>query len=98
MELNRKQLEFWTFTIVLCLILTFTVLLVDFGIKAAILEESAKLRLAIEEAKLRGQRPSAANESGTATLNSDDASIPSDVLVVDATGMETGNVPNGTQE
>lgn len=97
MDLTRKQAEYWAFIIGLMIAIAIAVLLIDFAIKASILEESNKLRMTIEGVR-SGQVPTAANASGANSLHSDDASIPSDVLVVDNSGMEAGNVHNGTQK
>jgi hypothetical protein len=94
MEMSRKQAEFWVAMIVLCIIVAVAILLVDFGIKSSILEESNRLRLQIEEWS-RGQKPTGANESGAANVAPNDPPYPSDVLVVESPGMETGEHNNG---
>lgn len=99
MQLTKKQMEFWTVILVLCLGTAFLVLVIDFGIKAAILEESNRLRLKIEGWEV-------ANGRGTAETNAvgigDDAPVNTDlsgdVLVDEPTRMEAANVPDGTTE
>jgi hypothetical protein len=93
-ELNKKQTEFWGVILIICLIVSVAIMLVDFQIKQAILEESTRLRLAIEgwEIRTSGLRPNQNRASDNATLNS---SIPADVLVDTTAGMEAGNVSNG---
>lgn len=96
MEMTKKQAEFWVAILVLCLFTAVAILLVDFGIKASILEESNKLRLTIEEETLsRGQKPKRANENGNANDISDNPPLPGNVLVDDTARMEARNVPNG---
>lgn len=90
MELNKKQVQFWTAILVLCLIVSVAVMLVDFSIKTSILEESNKLRLFIEEHRGQG--------SGTQGNSNDPhniTTIPGSVLVDESTGMETGHGNNG---
>jgi hypothetical protein len=100
MEMSKRQAEFWVMILVLCIITAAVIMLVDFGIKAAILEESTRLRLAIEEQEVRrsGQKPSRTDASGVANDSPNHPPIPSDVLVVDSAGMEAGNVPNGATD
>jgi hypothetical protein len=96
-ELTKKQAEFWVAILVLCIIFAVAILLVDFGIKAAILEESNRLRLQIEDWEVRqsGRVAAAANAGRTGNDDSDNPPFPSDVLVDNATGMEKGSSPNG---
>jgi hypothetical protein len=91
-NLTRKQAEFWAILIIACTIVAIAVLLIDFGIKTAILEESVKLRLKIEEWE-RGQHTETATIGATNDAPIDD-SVPSLVLVDDPAGMETGKSPN----
>lgn len=96
MEMSKKQAEFWVALLVLCIIFALAIMLVDFGIKSAILEESNTLRLKIEEWEIRNGRESAgANAVGIADDSNNDSPIPSDVLVVDPSRMEAGNADNG---
>jgi hypothetical protein len=95
-EMTKKQTEFWAFIIMICLAVSIAVLLVDFGIKAAILEESTKLRLLIEENSGRKNQESATGRTDNdADINS---SVPSDILLEYIAPVETGDVPNGTAE
>jgi hypothetical protein len=95
-EMTKKQTEFWAFIIMICLAVSIAVLLVDFGIKAAILEESTKLRLLIEENSGRKNQESAPGRTDNdADINS---SVPPDILLEYIAPVETGDVPNGTAE
>lgn len=89
MEMTRRQAEFWTLIIGICTVVSIAVLLLDFGIKAAILEESTRLRIAIEDEARKNGRQS--KETNTGRIDNDDSvdgPIPDDLLVVDSTGME----------
>jgi hypothetical protein len=99
-EISKKQAEFWAFVLMMCIAVSCVVLLVDFGIKAAILEESNKLRLTIEEEEVRrsGRRREEANANGIVPDAPVDAPIPGHVLVVDAAGMEETGPSNGAAE
>lgn len=96
MDLNKKQLEFWAFIIIMALGASIAVLLIDFSIKTAILEESNKLRLVIEGWQ-GGQHRQATDANGVVPNPDNDAPISSDVLVVDPPGMETGSGANGSK-
>lgn len=99
MNLTKKQLEFWTICLGFIIGVSVLILLIDFGIKAAILEESTRLRIKIEDwEKANGRRPAEANTGRTDNDPPVDPPFPSDLLVVDAPRMEAGDVPNGTQE
>jgi hypothetical protein len=94
MELNKKQTEFWAVILIICLVVSAAIMLVDFQIKQAILEESVRLRLAIEEWEVRssGLR---ANKNRATNDSTDNATISGSVLVDQPARMETGNVSNG---
>lgn len=94
MELTKKQAEFWAFIIIMCTMAAMAILLVDFGIKSAILEESTRLRLTIEEHN--GQQRQESNASGVANDAPNDPPFPSDVLVEYPKRMEAGNDTNGS--
>lgn len=96
MQLTKKQLEFWTFIIVMALAASIAVLLIDFTIKTAILEESNKLRLVIEGWQ-GGQNRQATDANGAVADPDNDAAIPGDVLVVDPSRMEAGGAANGSK-
>jgi hypothetical protein len=99
-ELSKKQAEFWAFIIIMCTAAAIAVLLLDFGIKSAILEESTRLRLLIEGEEVRrsGHKRAEANANGATNDAPHDAAIPSDVLVVDPLGMEAGDDSNGAEK
>lgn len=95
MQMSKKQIEFYTAILVLCIIFAVAITLVDYGIKASILEQSNKLRLTMEEwERNNGRQPAGANEVRNDNDATNDPPFPADVLVVDTPGMETGN---GTQ-
>lgn len=93
MELSKKQLEFWTVMLGVILGVSILVMLIDFSIKAAILEESAKLRGVID-----GQKPARANDNGAGRDSRKYAPVSAHVLGEQSPGMETGNVANGTSD
>jgi hypothetical protein len=96
MQLTKKQMEFWTIILVLCIGTAIAVLLLDFGIKAAILEESTRLRLRIEEWERHyGRQSESPTESRAANDSLDNPPLPSDVLVVNPARMEERVVSNG---
>jgi hypothetical protein len=97
MEMSKKQAEFWVALIILCLIFAVAITLVDFGIKASILEQSNRLRLEMEEWEVRisGRKPTGTDEVGASDDAPNDTSIPGDVLVVNPPGMEAGNGDSG---
>jgi hypothetical protein len=96
MEMTKKQAEFWAFIIIICSMTALAILIVDFGIKSAILEESTRLRLTIEEHS--GHKRQKSDDSRTANDPSDDSHISGDVLVVNSQRMEKGNVHNGAEK
>jgi hypothetical protein len=88
MQVSKRQLEFWMAILILCLITAIIITLVDFSIKASILEQSNKIRLEIEEWN-RGQGRGRQAEDG-ASYNADNNSpLPGDVLGKHTTGLET---------
>ena len=93
-DLNKKQVEFWGVILIICLVVATAILLVDFQIKQAILEESSRLRLRIEEWEVRhsGLRT---HKDGATNDPANNGPFPGPVLVDSTTGMETGDVPNG---
>ena len=92
MELNKKQTEFWTVLLIVCLVVSVAIMLVDFQIKQAILEESTRLKLVIEEWEVRysGHRQ---DNQRTTNDSANDATISGPVLVDPATRMEAGAIP-----
>jgi hypothetical protein len=94
-ELSKKQAEFWAALIVLCIVTALVVMLVDFGIKAAILEESNALRLVIERER-SGQSADTAAQNGANNNASNNGPIPANVLDNEPTGMEAGSASNGS--
>lgn len=97
MEMNKRQVEFWGVTLLICLVVSVAIMIVDFQIKQAILEESTRLRLSIEEwevrkSGLRADKVRATDDSANHTT------IPGYVLVEPTAGMEAGNVRDGSQK
>ena len=68
-------------------------MLIDMSIKAAILQESNSLRLVIEEQRNRGERKAGTNPNGADNHGSNSSVL----LDIDATGMETRDVANGSK-
>lgn len=97
MEMSKKHAEFLVALLVLCIIFAAAILLVDFGIKAAILEESTRLRLAIEDEEVRrsGRNTTGANAVRADNDRGNDPPFPADVLVEHSPGMEKGSSANG---
>jgi hypothetical protein len=96
MQMSKKQAEFFTILIIICTATAAAILLIDFQIKGAILEESTRMRKELE--RYYGQRPAAANASGHDSNAGNDLSYPSDLVAGRATGVEeTGSlhVSNG---
>jgi hypothetical protein len=92
----KDPVKFWMFLVALMLATAVAVLLLDISIKAAILEESNALRLAIERERneqyvRRTEVPNPHGASGNGSYSSDE-------LGVDATRLETGNAANRTKE
>lgn len=82
-EMSKKQLEFFTFLILICTVTAALILLIDFQIKGAILEESNRLRRVIES------HPTSANGSRFADNTSDDTAYPADLVRSGTASMET---------
>jgi hypothetical protein len=95
--MSKKQLEFWLALIILCIIFAVAILLVDFGIKASILEQSNRIRLEMEEWEVRfsGRNSARATQVRDDNDSTHDATISGDVLLVNPPGMETGNGDTG---
>jgi hypothetical protein len=90
MEMNKKQAEFWGLIIGMMIAVALVILIIDYGIKTAILEESTRLRLIIEGEK-RGQKPVSTDANGVGDDLLHNPALSSDVLVVDTSAMEAGN-------
>lgn len=93
MEPTKKQIEFWTAMLFLCIVIAVAITLVDFGIKSAILEESNRLRREIEkwDVRLNGL----ANAEGNNPVSDYDPPLPSSLLVDKPARVEAENAPNG---
>ena len=91
MEMSKKQLEFWSVLCALILGVSVVVMLIDFSIKAAILEESTRLRGVIED----GQRPARADNNGVDSNSNQLNTVHSPVLDKLPSRVAPGNVANG---
>lgn len=85
--MSKKQAEFFAILILICTVTAAAILVIDFQIKGAILEESNRMRKAIEGWQ-NGQRPAAANGHRPSGDTSNDPSYPSDLVGGGATGVE----------
>ncbi len=95
MELTRKQTEFWATLLGAMILVAVLITLIDYQIKASILEQATKLRLAIEKEELNhGRNAKSTDANGVANVSGNDAAISPDLLVDNATGMEAGNDAN----
>jgi hypothetical protein len=97
MEMTNKSTKFWTMMLLMVLGMSVLVLMIDFSIKGAILEESLKLRREIQGWKAtNGTKPEGRADFPGPSHRPDDSPILGDVLAVKPTGMEAGSPPNGT--
>jgi hypothetical protein len=94
MNVTQKQAEFWVTLLALMIVVAIAVLFLDFGIKTAILDESTRLRLVIEE-EIRGRNGQKATTGGAGIDADNDPPLPADVLVDHSTGMEATSGSNG---
>lgn len=90
MTLTRKQMEFWSILLAMAIGVSVLILIIDFGIKGAILEESTRLRLRIEEWE-RGRSADKANANGASNDAPVIAPFPSDLLVDNGSRVEKGD-------
>jgi hypothetical protein len=93
MDMSKKQAEFFTVLIIICTVTAALILLIDFQIKGAILEESNRLRRVIE------RESAAADGSRPIDNRSDNPSYPADLVHSGNAGMEETSAyaaPNGT--
>jgi hypothetical protein len=97
MELSKKQAEFWGIFIFIMVLVAITVLLIDFQLKGAILEQAIRVRREIDtwNKDKNGPDTAGSNANGDNPNAPVDSPIPTNVLVCEPTRMETGNVPNG---
>lgn len=86
MQMSKKQAEFFTVLILICTVTAAAILLIDFQIKGAILEESNRLRKIIEGHY--GQRPAAANGNRPYRDPDYNPAYPADMVDSRATRME----------
>jgi hypothetical protein len=91
---SKDNVKFWTVLIGVMLCVAIAVTVVDLTIKAAILDESNKLRMVIENWDVKhGQRAAESDGERTARDAGFNGAVSPDVLAVSTTGLETGHVP-----
>jgi hypothetical protein len=83
MDMSRKQAEFFTLLILICTVTAALILVIDFQIKGAILEESNRLRRMID-----GQETAAANGSRPDNHHHNDPDYPADLVRGRDAGLE----------
>ena len=86
---TKDPVKFWLFLVALMLATAVAVLLLDISIKAAILEESNALRLAIE--RERNEQFVRRTEVPNANGASGNGSHPGDVVDINDAGLEKGD-------
>jgi hypothetical protein len=89
-ELSKKQAQFYAVLVSGCVAIAILVLLIDFNIKASILDESARLREVIN-----GQRPAGPNDPRTGADHHKYSPVSGDVLPEQRPRMEKRDVANG---
>jgi hypothetical protein len=93
-QMSKKQAEFFTVLILICTVTAAAILLIDFQIKGAILEESNKLRRVIEGVR-NGQSPTSADGYRPDSDTGYNVPYPSDMVDSGATRVETASpIPN----
>jgi hypothetical protein len=96
---SKDTIKFWTILTIMLLAVAVTVTLIDLGIKAAILAESNKMKLAMEEWEVRnGQKASGRIDQGDSANDSLFPSVPGIVLDTDNAGLEKRSAANGDQK
>lgn len=86
-DMSKKQAEFFALLILICTVTAAFILLIDFQIKGAILEESNRMRRAIE------QHATSANGVRPGNNGSNDTDYPADLVRGGTTIVETtGNI------
>ena len=98
MDMSKKQAEFFTALIIICTVTAALILVIDYQIKGAILEESNRMRKDLETHY--GQRTAAANGGRFDRNPGDNPAYPSDLVGSGTTGMEetsaNGRMPRET--
>lgn len=94
--MTSKSTKFWTMMLLMVLGMSVLVLMIDFSIKGAILEESMRLRREIQSWKVtNGAKPEGRADFSSPPNGANDGPIPGDVLAFKPAGMEEGSAPNG---
>ena len=82
-QLTKKQAEFWGLIIIICTVTALVILMIDFSIKGAIVEQALELRKAINEFGLK----TGANNSAQHHISHDGA-LPGDLVDYGDAGVE----------
>lgn len=94
--MSRKQAQFFAGIIIICTVVAALILVIDYQIKGAIIEQANRLRKEIEGF---GQKPTAAGSNRPAHNPDHHVSYPSDLVRSGDAGMETAGFvysANGT--
>lgn len=75
--MSRKQAQFFAGIIIICTVVAALILVIDYQIKGAIIEQANRLRKEIENF---GQKPAATSGHGFAHNSGDDLAYPSDLV------------------
>ena len=86
-DMSKKQAEFFATLILVCTITAALVLVIDYQIKGAILEQATRLRLEIEGWQ-RGQKPAAASGNRSDSHPDNHVHYPSDLVGSRTTRVE----------
>jgi hypothetical protein len=94
---SKDTIKFWTFLTVMLLAVAVAVTLIDLTIKAAILAESNRVKLAMDEwwEVQNGQKADGRTDERNRANGSIDGNLSGDVLATDNAGLEAGNASNG---
>ena len=94
--MSKKQAEFFAYLILICTVTAILVLVIDYSIKGAILQESNALRRVIEG---HGQGTKATNSDGSSANATDNVAYPADLVDSRTPRMEEARLDpasNGT--
>jgi hypothetical protein len=95
--MSKKQVEFFTFLIVICTVTAAAILIIDYQIKGAILAESNRMRRAIEGWE-RGQSTASANGNRSSGNSGNDTAYPADLVDSGTAGVEkTGPISRASR-
>jgi hypothetical protein len=94
-QMSKKQAEFFALIILICTVTAAFILIIDYQIKGAILEQATRLRKMIED----GQTTAAANGYRPGNNLANEPAYPADMVGSRDAGMETASpdkTSNGT--